>query len=196
MCVILPNKWVNFIFLHKFCKETRCFLEKFTQQEIFLHNHRSWWSWQISSLGYPWHSSSDQLYVSSEMTFMFYFELWSVSCDGADFLSHYFSPKKCNACLKFCTLSAQLHPIFTWVTFFYSGSPTHLLLEHPTCQSGNMTSLFLQRFVVTAPSLMPIFDPDCIGRPWVLELHMTRNPGQDVQTLDQGVRRSKWIESK
>ena len=123
----------------------------------------------------------------------FYFELWSVSCDGADFSSHYFSPKKCNACLKFCTLSAQLHPIFTWVTFFYSGSPTHLLFKHSTCQSGNMTSLFLQRFVVTAPSLMPLFDPDCVGRPSAvsLELHVTRNSGQDIQTLHQGVRRSK-----
>ena len=115
------------------------------------------------------------MYVSSEMTFKFYFELWSVSWDGADFLSHYFSPKKCNACLKFCTLYAQLHPIFTWVTFFYSGSPTHLLLEHPMCQSGNMTSLFLQRFVVTAPSLMPLFDPDCVGRPSALESWTTHD---------------------
>ena len=50
MCVNLPNKWVNFIFLRKFCKETRCFLEKFTQLEIFLHDRRSWRSRQISSL--------------------------------------------------------------------------------------------------------------------------------------------------
>ena len=30
-CVNLLNKWVNFIFLRKFCKKTQCFQEKFTQ---------------------------------------------------------------------------------------------------------------------------------------------------------------------
>ena len=30
-----------FIFIRKFCKETRCFHEKFTQFEIFLHDHQS-----------------------------------------------------------------------------------------------------------------------------------------------------------
>ena len=33
MCVILPNKWVKFIFWHKFCKGMCCLLEKFTQLE-------------------------------------------------------------------------------------------------------------------------------------------------------------------
>ena len=32
------------------CKEFRCFLEKFTQLEIFLHYHRSWRLQQIFSL--------------------------------------------------------------------------------------------------------------------------------------------------
>ena len=40
-CVNSPKKWVNFIFIRKFCKETRCFQEKFTQLEIFLHDRRS-----------------------------------------------------------------------------------------------------------------------------------------------------------
>ena len=35
LCVNFPNKWVNFIFVHKFCKETRCFLKKFTELEKF-----------------------------------------------------------------------------------------------------------------------------------------------------------------
>ena len=35
MCVNLPNKLVIFIFLHKFCEEIHCFLEKFTQLEKF-----------------------------------------------------------------------------------------------------------------------------------------------------------------
>ena len=48
-CVILPNKWVKFIFLHKFCNETR-FLEKFTEVKNNLHDRRSQRSWQISSL--------------------------------------------------------------------------------------------------------------------------------------------------
>ena len=46
-CANLPNKWVNFIFICKFCKKTRCFHEKITQLEIFLHDRRSR---QISSL--------------------------------------------------------------------------------------------------------------------------------------------------
>jgi len=33
VCVIWPNKWVNFLILHKFWKETRCFLWKVTQLE-------------------------------------------------------------------------------------------------------------------------------------------------------------------
>ena len=33
--VKLPNKWVIFIFLRKFCEETHCFLEKLTQLEKF-----------------------------------------------------------------------------------------------------------------------------------------------------------------
>ena len=33
MCVNLPNQYVNFIFLHKFGKETHCFLKKITQLE-------------------------------------------------------------------------------------------------------------------------------------------------------------------
>ena len=41
----LPIKWVNFIFLCKFRKETHCFLERFTQLETILHDH---WSRQIS----------------------------------------------------------------------------------------------------------------------------------------------------
>ena len=45
--VSLPNKWVNFKFIHKFCKETCCFMEKFTQLENFLQDR---WSRQISSL--------------------------------------------------------------------------------------------------------------------------------------------------
>ena len=35
MCVNLPNIWVNFIFLRKFCKEIHYFLEKFRQSEFF-----------------------------------------------------------------------------------------------------------------------------------------------------------------
>ena len=50
MCENLPNKWTNFIFLHKFCRGMHCFLEKFTQLEKFLHDGRSWRSRQISSL--------------------------------------------------------------------------------------------------------------------------------------------------
>ena len=49
-CVNLPNKSVSFIFQRKFHIETRCFLEKFTQLEKFLHDSWSWRSWQISSL--------------------------------------------------------------------------------------------------------------------------------------------------
>ena len=45
MCVNLPNKWVNFILYCKLCKE------KFTHIETFLHDRRSRWSRQISSLG-------------------------------------------------------------------------------------------------------------------------------------------------
>ena len=49
-CVNLPNSWGNFTFVRKFCKETYCFLEKFTLLENILHNCRSWRSRQISSL--------------------------------------------------------------------------------------------------------------------------------------------------
>ena len=49
-CVNLPNKWVNFIFIFKFCKETFSFQEKFTQLEIFLHDRQSRRSRQNSSL--------------------------------------------------------------------------------------------------------------------------------------------------
>ena len=49
-CANLPNKWVNFIFICKFCKKMRCFHEKFTQFELFLHDRRSRRSRQISSL--------------------------------------------------------------------------------------------------------------------------------------------------
>ena len=41
---------IEFHFLHKFCMETRCFLEKFTQLEKNLHDRWSQRSWQISSL--------------------------------------------------------------------------------------------------------------------------------------------------
>ena len=51
VCEILQNLWVNnFIFLHKFRKETPLVLNKFTQLEIFLHYHRSWRLQQIFSL--------------------------------------------------------------------------------------------------------------------------------------------------
>ena len=50
MCVNLPNIWVNYIFLRKFCKETHCFLEKITQLETILHDRRSRRSRLISSL--------------------------------------------------------------------------------------------------------------------------------------------------
>ena len=44
---------IEFHFLHKFCMETRCFLEKFTQLEKNLHNRWSRRSWQTSSLVVP-----------------------------------------------------------------------------------------------------------------------------------------------
>ena len=47
VCVILLNKWVNFIFLHTFCKEMRCFLKKNLYSLKILHDR---WSRQISSL--------------------------------------------------------------------------------------------------------------------------------------------------
>ena len=50
MYCVNSNKWVNFIFIRKYCKETRSFQEKLTQLEIFLHDRLSWRSWQISSL--------------------------------------------------------------------------------------------------------------------------------------------------
>ena len=50
MCVNLPKSCVNFIFLCKFDKEPRCFLEKFTQLGKILHDRRSRRSRQISSL--------------------------------------------------------------------------------------------------------------------------------------------------
>ena len=50
MCVKLPKSCVNFIFLCKFDKEPRCFLEKFTQLGKILHDRRSRRSRQISSL--------------------------------------------------------------------------------------------------------------------------------------------------
>ena len=49
LCVNLPNKWVNIIFVHTFCKDMCCFMEKFTQLENFLHD---FWSRQISSLAF------------------------------------------------------------------------------------------------------------------------------------------------
>ena len=42
-------------------------------------------------------------------------------------------------------------------------------------QSGNMTSLFLERFVVNASSPIPFFDPDCVGRPSCLESWTTHD---------------------
>ena len=55
MCVKLPKSCVNFIFLCKFDKELRCFLEKFTQLGKILHDRRSRRSRQISSLTQIWH---------------------------------------------------------------------------------------------------------------------------------------------
>ena len=52
MCIKLPKSCVYFIFLCKFDKEPRCFLEKFTQLGKFLHDRRSRRSRQISSLVY------------------------------------------------------------------------------------------------------------------------------------------------
>ena len=49
VCVNLPTKWVNFIFVQKICKEMCCFMEKFTQLENFLHDFGSR---QISSLAF------------------------------------------------------------------------------------------------------------------------------------------------
>ena len=46
---------IEFHFLHKFCMETRCFLEKFTQLEKNLHDRWSQRSWQISSLCQCYH---------------------------------------------------------------------------------------------------------------------------------------------
>ena len=34
-CVNSPNKWVNFIFIHKFCKKTHCFLENLHNWKYF-----------------------------------------------------------------------------------------------------------------------------------------------------------------
>ena len=50
MCIKLPKSCVNFIFLCKFDKEPRCFLEKITQLGRILHDRRSRQSRQISSL--------------------------------------------------------------------------------------------------------------------------------------------------
>ena len=47
MCFNLSYNWVKFLFLHNFCKETRHFLEKFTQLKRILHDRRLR---QISSL--------------------------------------------------------------------------------------------------------------------------------------------------
>ena len=50
VCVKLPNKWVIFIFLRKFCEETHCFLEKTYTTGKIAHDCRARRSWQILSL--------------------------------------------------------------------------------------------------------------------------------------------------
>ena len=65
VCVILPNKWVNFIFLHKFCKEMPCFLENLHRWKNFFW---LWRSWQISSLLVSWFPSFFQMKVLIENT--------------------------------------------------------------------------------------------------------------------------------
>ena len=53
MCIKLPKSCVNFIFLCKFDKEPRCFLEKITQLGKILHDRRSQRSRQFSPLMVP-----------------------------------------------------------------------------------------------------------------------------------------------